>query len=256
MAPAQNAGKATREKSGSQNDRTQIRVGLLTGGGDKPYALGLAEALIATGILLDFIGSDDLDVPVLRDTPMVTFLSFGGDQRPDSAITNKVLRVLRYYLRLICYAATAKPRLFHILWNNKIQAFDRTVLMLYYKLLAKKIVFTAHNVNAGKRDGNDSMLNPGRLPVQYRLCDHIFAHTATMKSQLIDEFRVRERKVSVIPFGINNTVPTSAMTCQEAKKALGLSGSERTLLFFREYSTLQGGRVSRRRVRRGRQRGR
>ena len=49
----------------------------------------------------------------------------------------KMLRVLRYYVRLIGYAATAKPKLFHILWNNKFQLFDRTVLMLYYKLLGK-----------------------------------------------------------------------------------------------------------------------
>jgi hypothetical protein len=31
--------------------------------------------------------------------------------------------------------------------------------MLYYRSLGKKIVFTAHNVNAGKRDQNDSWLN-------------------------------------------------------------------------------------------------
>ena len=33
-----------------------VEVALLTGGGDKPYALGLASALIAQGIFLDFIG--------------------------------------------------------------------------------------------------------------------------------------------------------------------------------------------------------
>ena len=41
--------------------------------------------------------------------------------------------------------------------------------MLYYKLLGKQIVFTAHNVNAGKRDGNDSVLNRLSLKIQYRL---------------------------------------------------------------------------------------
>ena len=59
---------------------------------------------------------------------------------------------LRYYARLIRYAATAEPTVLHILWHNKIEAFDRTVLMLYYRLLGKRLVFTAHNVNAGRRD--------------------------------------------------------------------------------------------------------
>ena len=53
-----------------------------------------------------------------------------------------------YYAKLIRYAATAEPRIFHILWNNKFEYFDRTLLMLYYRLLGKKIVLTAHNVNA------------------------------------------------------------------------------------------------------------
>ena len=55
-----------------------------------------------------------------------------------------------YYAKLIRYAATAKPKIFHILWNNKFELFDRTVLMLYYRLLGKRIVLTAHNVNAGQ----------------------------------------------------------------------------------------------------------
>src|SRR4051794_2882444 len=36
-----------------------ISIALLTGGGDKPYALGIAEALTSVGISVDFIGSDD-----------------------------------------------------------------------------------------------------------------------------------------------------------------------------------------------------
>ena len=71
----------------------------------------------------------------------------------------------------------AQPKIFHILWNNKFEFFDRTLLMLYYKLLGKKIVFTAHNVNIRKRDGNDSWLNRFSLKIQYQLVDHIFVHT-------------------------------------------------------------------------------
>ena len=37
--------------------------------------------------------------------------------------------------------------------------------MVFYRLLGKKIVFTAHNVNAGTRDATDSRLN--RLTLEY-----------------------------------------------------------------------------------------
>src|SRR5689334_6201897 len=153
------------------------RIALLTGGGDKPYALGMATALTSVGIHVDFIGSDDLNVPALLNNSRVTFLNLRGNQRSDARRIGKILRVLRYYGRLIAYAATAKPKLFHLLWNNKFQLLDRILLMFYYRLLGKKVVFTAHNVNAGKRDSNDSWLNRLSLQIQYDLCDHIFVHT-------------------------------------------------------------------------------
>jgi D-inositol-3-phosphate glycosyltransferase len=128
----------------------QNEVALLTGGGDKPYALGMALALSAHGIFIDFVGSDELDVPELRGIASLNFLNLRGDNRPNVSRSKKVVRVLTYYRRLVAYAATARPKIFHILWNNKFEYLDRTLLMAYYKFLGKRIVFTAHNVNAGK----------------------------------------------------------------------------------------------------------
>src|SRR6266550_9445592 len=122
-------------------------VALLTGGDDRPYVLGLAPALTSKGITLDVIGSDDLELPELLNNSSVNFLNLRGDQRSDANLQSKMARVLRYYWRLLCYAATAKTKVFHILWNNKFELFDRTLLMLYYKLMRKRIVLTVHNVN-------------------------------------------------------------------------------------------------------------
>jgi D-inositol-3-phosphate glycosyltransferase len=217
-----------------------LEVALLTGGGDKPYALGMAAAMTSVGIRVDFIGSDDLNVPEVVTNPRVNFLNLRGNQRSEATPMAKARRVSKYYLRLISYAALAKPTLFHILWNNKFQLFDRTVLMLYYRLLGKKIVFTAHNVNAGKRDSNDSWLNRLSLKTQYHLCDHIFVHTRPMKSELVAEFRISEDKVSVIPFGINNTVPNTNLSSPEAKRRLGVNSSDKTLLFFGNIAPYKG----------------
>src|SRR6187399_456863 len=135
-----------------------VSVALLTGGTDKDYAFGLASALGAQGVFMDFIASDEVDAADLRDD-RIRSLNLRGSLERDASMTQKGLRALKYYFKLIGYAARAQPKIFHILWNNKFLFFDRTVLMLYYKLLGKKVAFTAHNVNAGKRDGNDSVLN-------------------------------------------------------------------------------------------------
>ena len=103
--------------------------------------------------------------------------------------------------------------------------------MLYYKLLGKRVVFTAHNVNAGKRDSNDSWLNRLSLKIQYSLSDHIFVHTEGMKSELVSDFDVPKSKVSVIPFGINNTVPNTSLSSAEAKRQLGIASSDKTCCF-------------------------
>ena len=114
------------------------RVALLTGGGDKGYALGLAMALSGAGNTVDFIGSDDQEDERLRNDPRIRFLNLRGSQSAKAGAAVKMRRVLVYYARLIAYAATARPRVFHILWNNKFQTFDRTALMLYYRLLGKR----------------------------------------------------------------------------------------------------------------------
>jgi glycosyltransferase involved in cell wall biosynthesis len=217
-----------------------VEVGLLTGGFDKPYAFGLAMALTSKGVRLDVIGSDEVDRPEMHSTPTLNYLNLWGTQRRDVGLARRACRVMTYYIRLIFYAANAEPTIFHVLWNNKFQSFDRTLLMLYYKLLGKRIALTAHNVNAGKRDMNDSWLNRVTLKTQYRLVDHIFVHTEKMKSELLKDFGVRERAVTVIPFGINNSVPDTDLTPQQAKRSLGIREGERTILFFGNIGPYKG----------------
>ena len=209
-----------------------MQISLLTGGGDKPYVFGLATVLMRNGVALDIIGSDGLDSPEWHTSPGVRFLNLRGNQKVDAALGTKVSRILMYYARLIRYSWGAKPRIFHILWNNKFEYFDRTLLMLYYKILGKRLVLTAHNINKGKRDSTDSILNRLTLKLQYRLCDHVFVHTEKMKRELVEEFGGEASAITVIPFGINNAVPHSELTPREAKQKLGIGEAERTILFF------------------------
>lgn len=207
-------------------------VTLLTGGFDKHYTLDLARALASKGVALDLIGGDELDGPEMRSIPGVNFLNMRNNRRPDANFLSKVWRVLTYYFRLILYTWSAKPRVFHILWNNRFQFFDRTLLMLYYKLQGKKIVFTAHNTNSAKRDMKDSLLNRLSLRIQYRLSDRIFVHTNKMKSELVHDFGVNEKAITVISYGINNAVPFTDMTPADAKRQLRISSEDKTILFF------------------------
>lgn len=218
----------------------QIAVALLTGGSDKPYVLGLTPVLCSNGATLDLIGSDELECAELNGHAGVNFLNLRGSQRQDASFFRKFNRISQYYGRLIVYAATAKPKIFHILWNNKFEYFDRTLLILYYRLLGKRIVLTAHNVNAGRRDSQDTFFNRLTLGIQYRLCDHIFVHTDKMKRELLTDFGAHEDHISVIPFGINNAVPHTSLTAAEAKQRLGIHRTDKTILFFGRITPYKG----------------
>jgi glycosyltransferase involved in cell wall biosynthesis len=228
-APADDSDAKEREMSASA---CNAAVALLTGGIDRPYAYGLSLALALKGVKLDVIGNRELECPEILAQPTVTFLALHGDLRQTAALTRRLSQHLAVYWRMIGYAATAKPRIFHILWNYKFHLFDRTLLMLYYKMLGKRIVLTAHNVNAAARDGNESMANRLSLKFQYRLSDHIFVHTDKMKAELHSDFGVAEKAVSVIPFGVNNSVPDTDLTSVEAKRRLGVDSKDKVILFF------------------------
>lgn len=216
----------------SRTPEAHIHIALLTGGTDRPYAFGLAMALLAKGVRLDVIGSSQVDSPEMHANPKLNFLNLQQGWRPDVSAARKLLRVALFYARLIQYAATTKAKIFHILWNNKVPYFDRTLLMLYYKFLGKGIVFTAHNVNAGKRDGTDSLWNRLTLRMQFHVADHLVVHTERMKKELTTEFNVPDHRVTVVPFGVNNSVPDTKLTPAEAKKRLGIAARQRTILFF------------------------
>jgi len=217
-----------------------LRIALLTGGDDKSYAVGLATALSANGVGVDFIGSDSLDCPELRQEPLVRFLNLRGDQSERAGAIQKVSRIAVYYARLLKYAVTANPVLFHVLWNNKFEYIDRTLLMLIYRASGRRLTLTAHNVNAARRDGRDSVLNRLTLRVQYALCDAVFVHSDRLKQDLSQQFSVEQSRVKVIPFGLNVTTPSTALSAEQARDRLEIQPQDRVILCFGQIAPYKG----------------
>jgi len=217
-----------------------VKVALLTGGIDKHYASGLWQALAARGVPVDVVCNREMKPEDAEAQQSVSFLTLYANLQVRRGKIAKVLVFIQVYLRLMFYAATTSAEIFHILWNYRIPVFDRTLLLLYLKVLGKRVVFTAHNINAAERDGADSLLNRFTLGFQYRNVDHIFVHTELMKQQLMEIFRVREQNISVIPFGTYDMVPQTALTSAEAKKRLGLKQEEKAILFFGRIAPYKG----------------
>lgn len=219
-------------KNEGMNKASSVRIALFTGGIDEHYASGLSKSLVSTGIAVDLICNAEMKAPEIGAAASLNLLTLYATPHKHPGAIGKLLSVLWTYIRIIRYAATSAAPIFHVLWNYKFPYFDRTLLLIYFKLLGKRIVFTAHNVNAGERDGSDSLFNRWSLRMQYRLVDHIFVHTEKMRSQVIDVFGARKEKISIIPFGTYDMVPQTLLTCSEAKRGLGVRETDHTILFF------------------------
>lgn len=217
-----------------------MRVSLLTGGDDPTYAIPLATSLADQGMEVEFIGNDAMERSSSLKRANIHYVNLRGDQDPRAPIPSKIARILRYYQNLILYASRTESRLFHILWLNKFDWLDRTILNVFYKLKRKKLILTAHNVNARKRDGNDTWANRATLRAMYSMLDHIFVHTELSKDELVRDYRVAPGKVTVIPFGLNTHVPDTPLSKSEARTLLGLGAGEEVLLFFGQIAPYKG----------------
>lgn len=220
------------QKQTIPNSPSGTEMALLTGCQDRHYAFGLAMALASKGVSLDIIGSDETDSREFHCSPNLRFLNFRPGSNNHANFAQKLSKLLVYYAKLIRYAARSRANILHILWNYKLELFDRTILMLYFKALGKKVVLTAHNVNQARRDSEDSWVNRATLKIQYRLCDHIFVHTQKMKAELCQDFAVADTAVTVIRYPINNAFADTELTPAEAKRRLGLREDERAILFL------------------------
>ena len=219
------------EARACQKESARGGVVLLTAGQDPSYVFGLTITLSQRGIHVHVVGNDRVDDPEFHKSDRITFVDCGGIQANAGSLA-KLWQLTLYYARLIAYVTFRSPKIVHILWNSKLEYFDRTLLTLYFKLIGKKVVLTAHNVNKAKRDSCDSFLNRVTLRIQYRLLDRIFLHTEKMKGELAQEFGVSPAKVAVMPFPMNIHVPNTELTVSEAKQKLGLRPHEHTILFF------------------------
>jgi D-inositol-3-phosphate glycosyltransferase len=215
-------------------------ITLLPIGGTPHYELGLLSGLLSAGIKVEVIGNDVIAQHELSRNSNVRFFNLREDQNPDRSFISKVRGIVRFYSLLVWYALTTKSELFHIQWENRFLLFDRTVLIAFYKLLGKKIVYTAHNINGEARDARDSAINRLSLRFLYTTVDHLIVHTEQMKKELIADFEVSSERISVIPMGLGSGLKRSTLTQTSARQRLGILPEKKVLLFFGSIECYKG----------------
>jgi glycosyltransferase involved in cell wall biosynthesis len=218
------------------------KIAILNAAGNPDYLYHFVSGLAAQeGVRIDIIDSNQ-SVHLYKQFPNVRVFPLLGQQGSAVATWYKVLRHLRYYWRLAIYCRRTDAAVFHIQWLNRFPSFERLVVVPALRLLRKRMVYTAHNVDTTFRDrGRSSWLNRLSLRTMYRCFDRVVAHSESIKSELTAQFGIAKEKIAVIPHGVLGAItPSKSLTRDEARKALGIPAQARVVLFFGNWEPYKG----------------
>lgn len=221
-------------KSRSDNAPASIkRVAILNAGGNADYLYSLVTSIVEEdpGVLIDIVDGQ-MSMGLYDHFSQVRFLNLRCDQESSSPFIKKILRILVFYARLTIYACRSEATVFHIQWNNKFPFIDRVILTRFYRLLGKKLLYTAHNINSAARSKRDTRWNRWTLRLMYHSFEAIFVHSEEMADELSGDFGIPRSRIEVVNRGINRRVNPKGLSRREARRLIGVPDSSRVLLFF------------------------
>ena len=217
-----------------------MKISILNAGQQTDYLYGIVSGLSEIPSSEIEVIDSDSSVGVIDKFSHTTLFNFRGDNLSTQSLFAKAWQISKYYLRILWYTAHTKSEIFHIQWENSLSLFDRTVLILYYKIYGKKLVHTAHNIYKDARDGRTTFLRWISLKIMYHLIDCVIVHTQKMKEELCLLFNVSPEKVIVIPHGINNRIQRHGFSQKESREKLGIEPDAHTILFFGQIDEYKG----------------
>jgi len=182
----------------------------------------------------------------MADLTHVSFLSFrkiypaflypGGRLQEDHTfpeIVHKRLRIRRFLtwynpLTWLIEGFFTKADLLHAQWWSLPLFMIYACVCLGFKLRKKPIVFTVHNVLPHEK----SRLFTLASGLLFLLGDHFLVHSLKNKQQLIKQYGISRKQITIIPHGPLDFHVSSKLSRQEARSKLNIKPEERIILLF------------------------
>jgi len=192
-------------------------------GGMDYYDFGLCGGLVQAQVMVTLYTCDE--TPGLAGAGFVTHRWYRGIYGKQPVL----LRALRFlFASLHVFGDVLSQRIplvhFHFFGVGILQL----ILIVFAKLLRRKVVVTVHDVEGfieGK--GSSCLAN-----ITYRFADRLIVHNQFSRAELISNLQVSAYRVVVIPHGNYRHVCPKIIDRIAARKQLGWSQHEKILLFF------------------------
>ncbi len=156
----------------------------------------------------------------------------------DNIVKNKMLSQFLYYLQLIPYLIFKnKACIIHIEWLNTWFPFlDEIIFSLLKKFTKIKIVYKVHDISRLHLSEENISEKDVKLSRTKRMffnsVDCFITHNQFVKNLLITN-GISEKKVEVVPHGINNYAPINPeISIEYSKTKFRINSGDRVILFF------------------------
>lgn len=203
-----------------------MHVAIIANGFQHDYIIELLNSLSGKVKKLDFIGSSFYQKDKLH--PDIIFMDLRGSNDESVSVLHKIIRNLKYYIRLIKYLFLSKVDIIHVQWL-RFNVFEGIFFTLLARSLRIKIVYTAHDVLPHMKD---NVYNRIVFYIIYHLQNKIIVHTEFIRNRLMKEFNVSSSKLIIVKHGVYQVEENKEITKVIAKSSFGLKESDKMILFF------------------------
>ena len=209
----------------SINSEIQPRVSIVANGFQYDYIINLNAGLSAY-CKVDLIGSDQYLKYQFGDN--INFFNLRGNHNEDVAAGTKMLRMLKYYVRLLLYILGTKSKVIHVQWL-RFYITDGVLFPLLARVFGKKAFYTVHDVLPHDKD---TKLNRLIFKVIYKSQTKIIVHTAFIRNRLLNEFNIKENKIELVKHGVYKVNLSEDISYSSARKQFDIGENDFVFLFF------------------------
>jgi glycosyltransferase involved in cell wall biosynthesis len=203
-----------------------MRVSIIANGFQEDYILNLLNSLATKNVEIEFIGSSFY--PSDKIDSRIQFVNLRGDHDEQAPFYKKVLRILKYYVKLSVYLATTKATSIHVQWL-KFYLVEGFFFVWYARLFRKRCYYTVQDVLPHDKP---TLLNRIIFFLIYHSQHCLIAHTEFIRERLIREFKVNQKRIAVVKHGVYDTQEDVNITHSRAREILQIPDNEFVLLFF------------------------
>lgn len=211
----------------------QIKVLMLDANVGNDYIIHLCNALKKNSIDISFVVTEDIKDNGTANFPLLTIMPAKAKSM------SKFEKFFTYYNYLLkVYRLIRKDRYdivhFQFFRRRRIES----LYFVFLKLVGIKLAHTVHDVTPLNENKLDHFFNL----LVYKTADILFVHSNLNKKALLQQTKLNEKKIKVVPHGdFNFLIPNQTPSKLEARQFFGLSHEANVLLFFgaiKEYKGL------------------